>query len=109
MVLPSHNECFHGLHARLQRLRSSQTRSLDGLREALAAPKRAVDVFGALFARGIGESDLAQMSLATGESIACLTYLMYRGEVCREMRDDGTLWYSLTGAHRGAHRAGDAL
>ncbi|MEM5401653.1 MULTISPECIES: hypothetical protein [Paraburkholderia] len=44
----------------------------------------------------IGEDDLGQMSLATGESFACLNYLMYRGEVKRELRDDGMYWYSRT-------------
>jgi len=95
LVLPAHNDCFHGLHARLDHLRRSQDRSLDRLRQALGEPRRAVDVFGALFARKVGEEDMSQMSLATGESLACLNYLIGRGEVQRELRDDGTNWYSL--------------
>ena len=35
------------------------------------------------------------MSLATGESLACLNYLIGRGEVRCELRDDGINWYSL--------------
>jgi len=96
LVLPSHNDCFYGLHARIERLRQGQDKSLARLRATLAEPRRAVDVFGALFARRIGEDDLGQMSLATGESLACLNYLMYRGEVRRELRDDGKYWYSRT-------------
>ncbi|HJV60329.1 MAG TPA: MBL fold metallo-hydrolase, partial [Albitalea sp.] len=53
LVLPSHNECFRGLHARIDALRRGQERSLRRLRRTLAEPRRAVDVFGALFARGI--------------------------------------------------------
>ncbi|MEX3924730.1 hypothetical protein AB4Y36_11965 [Paraburkholderia sp. BR10936] len=87
---------FYGLHARIERLRHGQDKSLARLRGTLAEPRRAVDVFGALFARRIGEDDLGQMSLATGESLACLNYLMYRGEVKRELRDDGMYWYSRT-------------
>lgn len=94
LVLPSHNDCFRGLHARLDYLHASQERSLDRLRSALDKPKRATDVFSALFARAIGDTDVAQMGLATGESIACLNYLISRGEVSRELRDDGVLWYS---------------
>lgn len=95
LVLPSHNDCFRGLHARLDRLRHSQERSLERLRRALTEPRRAVDVFSALFARPIGETDMSQMGLATGESLACLNYLMWQGEVNRELRDDGAMWYSL--------------
>ena len=94
LVLPSHNECFYGLHARIERLRQGQDKSFQRLRATLAEPRRAVDVFGALFARRIGEDNLGQMSLATGESLACLNYLMSRGEARRELRDDGRFWYS---------------
>lgn len=96
LVLPAHNDCFYGLHARLDRLRRGQDRSLERLRHALGEPRRAIDVFGALFARHIGEADMSLMSLATGESLACLNYLIGRGEVKRELRDDGVMWYSLT-------------
>lgn len=95
LVLPAHNDCFRGLHARLDRLRRGQDRSLDRLRETLGEPRRAVDVFCALFARRVGEEDMSRMSLATGESLACLNYLIGRGEVRRELRDDGINWYSL--------------
>ncbi|PVX82950.1 MBL fold metallo-hydrolase [Paraburkholderia unamae] len=95
LVLPAHNDCFYGLHARIERLRRGQDKSFDRLRATLAQPRRAVDVFGALFARRIGEDDLGQMSLATGESLACLNYLIDRGEVQRELREDGVFWYSL--------------
>ena len=45
-----------------------------------AAQARAIDVFSALFARSISESDLALLSMATRESVAYLSYLVHRGE-----------------------------
>ncbi|MEZ5664681.1 MAG: MBL fold metallo-hydrolase, partial [Burkholderiaceae bacterium] len=57
LVLPAHNECFRGLHARIDALRQGQDRAFLRLRRTLEQPRRAVDVFGALFARSIGEAD----------------------------------------------------
>ena len=95
LVLPSHNECFRGLHARLDYLAASQERSLDRLRKTLKEPKRAVDVFVALFARGIDEKDGPLLNMATGESLACLNYLMHRGEVRREINEAGVATYQM--------------
>ncbi|WP_028221144.1 MBL fold metallo-hydrolase [Paraburkholderia oxyphila] len=95
LVLPSHNDCFRGLHARLDRLERGQQRSLERLRSGLKEARRAVDVFTLLFARPIADTDMSQMGLATGESLACLNYLLHRGELTRELRDDGAMWYAL--------------
>jgi glyoxylase-like metal-dependent hydrolase (beta-lactamase superfamily II) len=92
LVLPAHNECFRGLHARLDYLRDSQLHVLDKLRHALAEPKRAVDVFEALFGRRIDESQISLFGMATGESLACLHYLIERGEAVKEVRG-GVAWY----------------
>ena len=93
LVLPAHNECFRGLHARLDYLAESQLRTLDILREAVRQPRRAVDVFAALFGRAIDESDAGLLGLATGESIACLNHLMHRGELRRTFDAAGVAWY----------------
>ena len=95
LVLPAHNECFRGLHARLDYLGASQERSLDRLCKTLREPKRAVDVFAALFGRSIDETDGGLLNLATGESLACLNYLMHRGEVRRDIDMSGVAWYRL--------------
>ena len=98
LVLPAHNDCFRGLHARLDYLGASQERSLDRLRKTLRDPKdpkRAVDVFAALFGRSIGETDGGLLNLATGESVACLNYLMHRGEVRREIDVSGVARYHM--------------
>jgi glyoxylase-like metal-dependent hydrolase (beta-lactamase superfamily II) len=95
MVLPSHNECFRGLHARLDYLAVSQENTLDRLRKTLKEPKRAVDVFTALFGRSIDSTDSMLLNLATGESLACLNYLLYRGEVRLEFDEDGVALYQM--------------
>lgn len=92
LVLPAHNEPFRGLHARLDYLAVSQRQALDRLRRALHAPKRAVDVFGELFARPIG-SEPNLLGMATGESLAHLNYLLCRGEARRELDAAGVAWY----------------
>jgi glyoxylase-like metal-dependent hydrolase (beta-lactamase superfamily II) len=95
LVLPAHNEPFRGLHARLDHLAQGHEVSLERLRRALAAePRRAVDVFGALFARQIG-SEAQLLGMATGESVAHLNYLVGRGEAVAEPDGDGVLRYRL--------------
>lgn len=94
LVLPAHNGAFHGLHGRIVQLRRGQDGALERLRAALREPRRVVDVFEALFKRPIGGSDAPQLSLATGEAIACLNYLTHRGEARKQVRD-GVAWYSL--------------
>lgn len=94
LVLPSHNDCFRGLHARLEQLRTGQDEALDKLRCGLREPRRAIDVFGYLFKRPIDSADAALLGMATGETIACLNHLMRRGEVRRE-HEGGVAWYSM--------------
>ena len=98
LVLPSHNECFRGLHARLDSLKEGQDRAIERLRLSLIEPKRAVDVFGPLFSRDISDTNVGLLSMATGESVACLNYLVHRGEVCSEIDSDGVAWYRLAEA-----------
>lgn len=94
LVLPSHNECFRGLHARIDNLRRGQAVALDRLRRTIAeAPKRVVDVFGALFARRIDDSDVPLLGMATGESLACLNHLVHRDEAEVELDAGGVAWY----------------
>lgn len=90
LVLPAHNDPFFGLHARIDHLIAGHERGLARLRRLLAEPKRAVDVFPALFRRAIDE---AVLGMATGESLAHLNYLMARGEAVRETDAAGVDWY----------------
>ncbi|HRH86130.1 MAG TPA: MBL fold metallo-hydrolase [Rubrivivax sp.] len=97
LVLPAHNEPFRGLHARLDYLATGQERTLARLRRSLAEPRRTIDVFASLFGRAIGENDSTLLNLATGESQACLNYLLQRGEITRELDANGVAWYRHVG------------
>ena len=91
LVLPSHGEPFIGVHARLDALIRGHNTGLKRLERALRAPSRAVDVFGALFARPVGEG---LMGMATGESLAHLNYLERQGRARRERDADGVDWWT---------------
>jgi glyoxylase-like metal-dependent hydrolase (beta-lactamase superfamily II) len=95
LVLPSHGSCFHGLHARIRQLREGQLRSLTRLQDRLKEPKRAIDVFVALFGRPIDPADTNLLGMATGESLACMNYFVARGEAVRELDAQGVAWYRL--------------
>ena len=88
LVLPSHGEPFTGLHVRLDKLAEGHAGRLDALYAHLAEPKRAVDCFGVLFARAVGD----HVGLATGEALAHLRHLEATGRATREWRD-GTAWF----------------
>jgi glyoxylase-like metal-dependent hydrolase (beta-lactamase superfamily II) len=90
LVLPSHNDPFFGLHARLDHLIGGHLRSLRRLKGLLAERRRVVDVFGVLFKRTISPELLG---MATGEAVAHLNYLMHRGEARRTPDDRGVNWY----------------
>ena len=90
LVLPAHNDPFHGLHARIDHLIGGHERGLSRLEKKIAEPRRVIDVFGALFARPIGP-DL--LGMATGEALAHLNCLIGRGLVTRQADNDGVAWY----------------
>ena len=92
LVLPSHNEPFRGLHARLARLKARHEEGLERLLETLREPKRVIDLFALMFRRPVRKELLI---LATGETLAHLNYLMHRGLVAREFVD-GVAWYEAT-------------
>jgi hypothetical protein len=92
LVLPAHNEPFHGLHARLTHLIDGHERALQRLESRLQkGEKRVVDLFGALFARSIGGDILG---MATGETQAHLNCLIHRGLARRVRGADGIDYYS---------------
>ena len=95
LVLPSHNEPFRGLHARLDALISGHMEGLGRLHELCSEPRRVVDVFPALFRRQI---DGGTLMLATGESRAHLNYLVERGALVQSLGDDGALRFQRAGA-----------
>ena len=53
-MLPSHNEPFRVLHARLKTLISGHEQRLERMQVELGVPKRAVDLFCLLYRRKVG-------------------------------------------------------
>ena len=92
LVLPAHDEPFFGLHGRLEALKQRHVVALQRVRSLLAAPSRAVDIFGALFRRPITGRLL---HMATGEALSNLNYLLYRGEISTHQDAGGVTWYQL--------------
>lgn len=96
LVLPAHQECFVGLHERIDALIAEQERSFAALREFLSeGSRRVVDLFGLLFSRSIAEDDPLIFSLATGEAQACLNYLWDSGELACSVDAQGVCWYRV--------------
>jgi len=90
LVLPSHNEPFHGLHARLASLAEGHERRLALVHTELASPKRAIDLLPSLFRRTLS---LEMLGMATGECLAHLNCLIGRGQVRRDADGAGVHWY----------------
>ncbi|MEZ5651783.1 MAG: MBL fold metallo-hydrolase [Burkholderiaceae bacterium] len=92
LVLPAHNAPFRGLHARLDALQRGHRVSLERLLRTLSQPRRAIDVFGALFARRI-DPESGLLGMATGEALAHLNHLRHAGLIVAEPDAQGVLWY----------------
>ena len=92
LVLPAHGRPFHGAHARLDQLVAEHEAGLEGLRKICVEPRRALDVFQALFKTRITDSNLI---MATGEAISHLNYLVENGEMSCARDDDAVNWYQM--------------
>ena len=90
LVLPSHNEPFRGAKLRLQELIGEHEANLEKLLALCSEPKRAVDCFPALFRSRITGGNFG---MATGESLAHLNCLIYRGQIRKTTDADGVDWY----------------
>jgi glyoxylase-like metal-dependent hydrolase (beta-lactamase superfamily II) len=90
LVLPAHNEPFRKAPLRLQALIDDHEDGLEKLYTMCAEPKRAVDVFPALFRSRITQG---VFGMATGESLAHLNCLRARGRMRRTADKDGIDWY----------------
>lgn len=92
LVLPAHNEPFRGAHSRLDHLIKGHGVALRRLHQRLTQePRRVVDVFPAIFGRKIGDDVL---SMATGEALAHLNYLIENEQAERTIDADGVAWYT---------------
>lgn len=92
LVLPSHGKPFRGVKDRLEALIREHETGLDKLRELCREPKRALDVFPALFKGRINNNNLI---MATGEAIAHLNYLASEGEIDIDRDDNDVCWYRM--------------
>jgi len=92
LVLPAHGKPFRGASDRLQALIDEHESGLAKLRKTICEPKRAVDVFPALFKSRIDDNNLI---MATGESLAHLHYLYYRDELTINRDENDVNWYQL--------------
>jgi glyoxylase-like metal-dependent hydrolase (beta-lactamase superfamily II) len=90
LVLPAHGKPFRGVKGRLNELIEEHEEGLRKLKEHCQEPRRAVDVFHALFKSNITDKNLF---MATGEAIAHLSFLVYAGQMEIEKEMDGVLWY----------------
>ncbi|HZW59951.1 MAG TPA: MBL fold metallo-hydrolase, partial [Woeseiaceae bacterium] len=90
LVLPAHGRPFRGLHLRLDQLRHEHEQGLEALEAWCSEPRRAVDVFPALFRRDIKDSELM---MATGESLAHLNWLLARQRLRVAADAAGVNWY----------------
>lgn len=91
LVLPAHGKPFRGAHERLQSIIKEHEERLDILRDFCAEPRRAVDVFPAIYRTKINNSNRI---MAAGEALAHLNYLVHAGEMVTrsEMSLD---WYQM--------------
>lgn len=92
LVLPAHGKPFLGAPVRLDQLIAEHEAGLVKLRKICEEPRRALDVFQALFKSRITEKNLI---MATGEAISHLNYLLQRDEMHCETDEDGVDWYVM--------------
>lgn len=93
LVLPGHKLPYRGLPERLVAMVTDHQTGLDRLMDLLSQPRRAVEVFPALFKREIGP---AEFGMALSESVAHLNHLRTTGRAERTLAEDGAwLWRAL--------------
>lgn len=90
LVLPAHEHLFEGIHERLTALIDWHETGMQKLYDLCATPKRAVDVFSALFRSPITDRTFFP---ATGESLAHLHCARERRMLIGEEDESGVMWW----------------
>ena len=90
LVLPAHESLYEGVHERLTALIDWHEVALEKLYDLCEQPKRAVDVFPALFKSRITDTSFFP---ATGEAIAHLHCAQERRMLTVEDDDNGVAWW----------------
>jgi glyoxylase-like metal-dependent hydrolase (beta-lactamase superfamily II) len=90
LVLPAHQELYEGVHERLTALIDWHEIALEKLYDLCETPKRAVDVFPALF-----KSEITDWTFfpATGEALAHLHCALERRMLTVEEDENGVAWW----------------
>jgi glyoxylase-like metal-dependent hydrolase (beta-lactamase superfamily II) len=90
LILPAHNEPFYGVKHRMTRLIDDHEDGMRKIVELCAEPRKAVQVFPALFRTKITAGNYG---MATGESLAHLNCLLARRRITRQRDESGIDWY----------------
>lgn len=106
LVLPAHNLPFYGLHSRISALIDRHETAMARLYELCATPQTVVDIFPAVFDKPIIGPSLFP---ATGEGLAHLNCLIYRGKIVRETDADGVNQYRQADIHDEANMDPDQI
>ena len=88
LVFPSHGRVFKGLHERLAALKEGHYQTLDQLRRFCREGRSGLEVIEELYGNRLS---LFNLSLATGEAMAHLNYLIKIGNISRT--DDAVYEY----------------
>ena len=91
LVLPSHGQPFHGLHARIDELVAHHQDRLDRAVGAAGDGRTAVEIMPALFERELNDH---QLGFALGEALAHLNHLVFKGVITRTADSSGVYRYS---------------
>lgn len=99
LVLPSHQEVFHGVQVRTQQLREHHQRALDGVRADVRArgPLSAFEAMQTMFPKLRGPFDEI---MALGETTAHLAWLHQAGEFTRTLDASGIYRFGLASSAR---------
>jgi glyoxylase-like metal-dependent hydrolase (beta-lactamase superfamily II) len=93
LVLPAHGNPFTGAHLRLDQLIAEHEQGLVKLKKVCREPRRAIDVFPALFKSRVTDKNLI---MATGEAIAHLNYLLEHNELHCWQDANAVRWYQAS-------------
>lgn len=91
LVLPSHGQPFHGLHARIDQLIDHHRDRLERAVEAAGDGRTAIEIMPALFERQLDDH---QLGFALGEALAHLNHLVFKGALVRISDSAGVHRYS---------------
>lgn len=90
LVLPAHGRPYTGLAVRMTELIREHERALDAARSACVEPRRAVDLFTAMFRGAVNSGNRV---MAAGEAFAHLAWLEAEGELQSRLDANGVRWY----------------